>query len=44
MTLTYGEALIQAKRYDEAERTLSCLENFEKKTELGPVSLEELSV
>jgi tetratricopeptide (TPR) repeat protein len=42
MALTYSKELIKARRDVEAERTLQWLENFEKKTELGPVSTEEI--
>lgn len=42
MALVYAEALIESNRQIEAEKTLAWLETFEKTTELGPVSQEEI--
>jgi len=43
IALTYSEALVKAKRLDEAEKTLQWLESFEKNTELGRVSIGEIA-
>jgi hypothetical protein len=41
--LKYVQDLIDAKRFSEARKMLSWIENFESKTELGPVSTEEIA-
>lgn len=41
--LKYADDLIKAERFDEARKVLSWIEDFEKRTELGPVSEEEIA-
>ena len=41
--IVYSEEMINAKNFREALRILSWAEDFEKKTELGPVHAEQLS-
>lgn len=43
MALAYSEALIKTGRNAEARRTLQWLEEFEMKTELGPVSADKIN-
>lgn len=42
MVLCYVKEIIKSKRFKEAENMLCWLEAFEKKTELGPVSTNEI--